>query len=312
MTETKWSSFDGSERTLLIWDGVDGDAKSVVQIIHGMAEHAGRYGDFAEFLNKNGFIAAALEQRAHKGAAIRGYESGDVFEDTVKDNLALTTFLKSKYDLPVFTLGHSYGSMVAQAYIQNSPDIRGIVLSGSAARTDLLSKLGSLIAKAQLRLCGGKKPAKLIGKMSFGAFDKPFKDENQRFAWVSRDKERVKKYLADPLCGYDMSINFQASFMSALQRIAEDENVAKADKNLPIFIASGSDDPVGGNGKFVGELRAIYLKNGAKNLKFKLYENARHEILNEINREEVYKDILEFFEYNLSEVNFEASSKFGS
>ncbi|MDR2090681.1 MAG: alpha/beta hydrolase [Clostridiales bacterium] len=296
MTEIKWSSFDGSERDLVIWDGVKGDAKGVVQIIHGMAEYAGRYENFAEFLNENGFIAAALEQRAHKGAAVKGYESGDVFEDTVKDNLALTTFLKSKYDLPVFTLGHSYGSMVAQAYIQNSPDIKAVVLSGSAARTDVLSKLGSLIAKAQLKIFGGKKPAKLIGKLSFGAFDKPFKDENQKSAWISRDKESVKKYVVDPLCGYDMSINFQASFMPALQRIAEDENVAKIDKNLPVFMASGSADPVGGNGKFVGELHAIYRKNGIKNLKFKLYENARHEILNEINKDEVYKDILEFFE----------------
>jgi alpha-beta hydrolase superfamily lysophospholipase len=299
MTETKWSSFDGSERGLIIWDGVDGGAKGVIQIIHGMAEHADRYDDFAKFLNKNGFIAAASEQRAHKGATIKGYESGDVFEDTVKDNLALTTFLKSKYDLPVFTLGHSYGSMVAQAYIQNSPDIKGLVLSGSAARTDVLSKLGALIAKAQLKLFGGKKTAKLIGKMSFGSFDKPFKDENQRFAWISRDKEQVQKYLADPLCGYDMSINFQVSFMSALQRIAEDENVAKADKALPIFIVSGSADPVGGNGKFVSELHAIYLKNGMKNVKLKLYENARHEILNETNRQEVYKDILDFLTGNL-------------
>ncbi|MDR2047410.1 MAG: alpha/beta hydrolase [Clostridiales bacterium] len=297
MKEINWNSFDGSVRKLLIWEDVPGEAKGVLQIIHGMAEHAGRYGDFAAFLNRNGFYVAAAEQRAHKGAAVKGYESGNIFEDTVKDNLALTSFLKSKYDLPVSVLGHSYGSMIAQGYIENNPPVSRVVLSGSAARTDFSAKAGYYLARAQRSLLGGRKTAKLIGKLTFGAFDKPFKNENQRFAWVSRDKAQVEKYLADPFCGYDMSINFQASFMTGLRNIIKDENVAKIRKDLPILIASGSKDPIGGNnGKLVQKLWGIYLEHGLKNVKFKLYKDARHEILNESNRGEVYADILNFLE----------------
>ncbi|MDR3263366.1 MAG: alpha/beta hydrolase [Clostridiales bacterium] len=296
MTETKWTSFDGSERELLVWDEGLGDTeiKGVVQIIHGMAEYAERYDDFAGFLNKNGYVAAALQDRAHKGALIRGYETGDIFEDTIRDNLFLTAYLASKYDAPVSVLGHSYGSMIAQGYIQNAPAIKSVILSGSAARTDVLSKIGYLVAKIQKFFLGGKKTAKLIGKLSFGAFDKPYKSENQKYAWLSRDNAVSKAYDDDPLCGYDMSINFQVSFLGALQRLPKDENVEKVSKELPIMIISGDDDPVGGNGKFVEELYGIYLKNGLKKIKFKLYKGARHEILNETNKEEVYGDVLDF------------------
>ncbi|MDR1905927.1 MAG: alpha/beta hydrolase [Clostridiales bacterium] len=293
MTRIKWQSFDGSEREALIWNNV-ANAKGVVQIIHGMAEHAFRYDDFARFLNSGGYIAAALEQRAHKGAKIQGFEEGDIFEDTVNDNLAFTTYLKAKYDLPVSVLGHSYGSMITQRYIQHNPPVKCAILSATAARTDFLAKVGLLLANFQKVLFGGAKPAKLIDKLTFGAFDKPFKDENQKFAWVTRDKAILEEYLTDPLCGYVMSINFQASFMAALQKIIKDESVSQIDKSLPILLISGDCDPVGGNGKFVEELYGIYKKNGLEKIALKFYKGARHEILNEINRAEVYGDILSF------------------
>ncbi|MDR1939593.1 MAG: alpha/beta hydrolase [Clostridiales bacterium] len=297
MKTEKWTSFDGSERELVIWDDVaSAKQKGVVQIIHGMAEYVERYDDFAKFLNQNGYIAAGLEQRAHKGAEIRGYEKGDVFEDTVKDNLSLTTYLSSRYDLPISVLGHSYGSMILQGYLQNSPSIKCAILSGSAARADLLAKIGCYIARAQKTFLSAKKPAKLIGKLTFGAFDKPFKSENQKNAWLSRDAAAVKRYTGDELCGYDMSIGFQVSFLSAMQRLIKDENVSKIDKDLPVMIVSGSADPVGGNGRFVEALYGLYLKNGLRKIKYKLYRDARHEIINEINKDEVYGDILEFIE----------------
>ncbi|MDR3293277.1 MAG: alpha/beta hydrolase [Clostridiales bacterium] len=297
MKEFKWMSFDGTERDIILWDDVpEKKQKGVVQIIHGMAEHALRYAEFAAFLNENGYFAAAMELRGHKGAAVLGHENGDVFFDTVKDNLAFTAYLAAKYDLPVSVVGHSYGSMITQAYIQNSPAIECVVLSGSAARTDVLAKIGMYVAKFQKTVIGGKRTAKLINKLSFGSFDKPFKDENRTFAWLSRDKENGQRYIDDPLCGYPMSINFQVSFMTALDTLTDDENVQKINPELPIMIASGEKDPVGGNGKFVEQLYAVYLRNGLKRIKFKLYKDARHEILNETNRREVYADILSFLD----------------
>ena len=173
MRELNFESFDGSKRQLLLWDSVK-RPNGVLVIIHGMAEHASRYSRFSEYLNAQGIIAAALEQRAHKGSEILGHEDGDVFGDTVKDNLALIDHMRSSYNLPVSVFGHSYGSMIAQSILQNKPDINCMVLSGSAARTDFLARLGYGIAKLQRALFGGKKRAKLIDKLTFGAFDKPF------------------------------------------------------------------------------------------------------------------------------------------
>lgn len=298
MKNEKFKSFDGTILQCYLWDDVR-NPKGVVQISHGMAEHARRYDDFAKFLNKNGYVVFADDHRAHgmtstkqSSKGVKGYHKGDIFNDTVKDMIAITDYLKEKYNRPVVVLGHSYGSFLTQRFLELDNKASGAVLSGSADRQDAVAALGAAIASMQYKILGGEKAGKLLDKMSFGSFNAPFKKDKIPFAWLSRDKEQVKKYILDEQCGYVMSIAFFKYFMNGLKSIYKSENLAGIKKNIPIAIFSGSKDPVGAKGKYVKKLHERYKTLGVENVSMKLYEGARHEILNETNNQEVYADML--------------------
>lgn len=297
MKNEKFHSFDGTVLQCYLWDDVR-NPKGVVQIVHGMAEHARRYDDFANFLNQNGYIVFADDHRAHGNTStkqsskgVKGYHKGNIYFDTVQDECAITASLKERYGLPVIYLGHSYGSMLGQRYIEECKDHSGVVLSGSAMMKGAILSGGCAVSNLQYAIHGGEKTANLLDKMSFGSYNKPFKGESE-FAWLSRDKENVRKYIFDEQCGYVMSIAFFKFFLNGLKESYKSENLAKIDVNKPIAIFSGDKDPVGGNGKLVTKLYEQYKNLGVKDLSIKLYENARHEILNETNRGEVYLDFL--------------------
>lgn len=297
MKNEKFHSFDGTVLQCYLWDNVR-NPKGVVQISHGMAEHARRYDDFANFLNQNGYIVFADDHRAHGATSakqsskgVKGYHKGNIYFDTVKDECAITASLKERYGLPVIYLGHSYGSMIGQRYIEECKDHSGVVLSGSAMMKGGLLSAGAAISNLQYKLLGGEKVANLLDSMSFGSYNKPFKGDGE-FAWLSRDKETVRKYIFDEQCGYVMSIAFFKFFLNGLKESYKQENLAKIDVNKPIAIFSGDKDPVGGNGTLVTKLHEQYKALGVKDLSIKLYEDARHEILNETNRGEVYLDFL--------------------
>lgn len=222
---------------------------------------------------------------------VKGYHKGNIYFDTVQDECAITKMLKDRYNLPVFYIGHSYGSMVGQRYIEECKDYSGVILSGSAMMKGAVLSSGAALSNMQYKLLGGEKTAHLLDKLSFGAYNKPFKKESE-FAWLSRDKENVKKYIFDEQCGYVMSIAFFKFFLNGLKESYKAANLAKIDKNKPIAIFSGDKDPVGGNGKLVQKLYDQYKNLGVKDLTIKLYPDARHEILNEVNNAEVYFDIL--------------------
>lgn len=297
MKTEKFQSFDGTVLQCYLWDNVR-NPKGVVQISHGMAEHARRYDDFANHLNQNGYIVFADDHRAHgmtstkqSSKGVKGYHKGNIYFDTVKDECAITKMLKDRYNLPVFYLGHSYGSMLGQRYIEECKDYSGVILSGSAMMKGALLNTGAAIANLNFKCAGGEKTADFLDKLTFGAYNKPFKKESE-FAWLSRDKENVKKYIFDEQCGYVMSVAFFKYFLNGLKESYKKENLSKIDVNKPIAIFSGDKDPVGGNGKLVQKLYDQYKNLGVKNLTIKLYPDARHEILNEINRAEVYADFL--------------------
>ncbi len=298
MKTEKFTSFDGTVLQCYLWNEVR-NPKAVVQISHGMAEHARRYDNFANFLNKNGYVVFADDHRAHgmtstkqSAKGIKGYHKGDIYLDTVKDQIAITDYLSDKYNLPVIYLGHSYGSLIGQRYLEFENKSSGVVLSGSANMKGALIGVGAALANAQYKVCGGEKIAKLLDKMSFGAYNKPFKADKTPFAWLSRDKEQVKKYILDEQCGYVMSIAFFKYFLNGLKASYIPANLAKIDLDKPIAIFSGDKDPVGGKGKLVQKLYDQYKELGVKNLSIKLYPDARHEILNETNNQEVYNDVL--------------------
>lgn len=299
MKQLSFKSFDGKEISYCLWEDVK-SPKAVVQIIHGMAEYVERYDDFAKFLNSKGFIVLGDDHRGHgrtEGEQNLGITDKNCFDNTIKDIETLSDKAIAQFKLPLFILGHSYGSFLSQRYIQlNSDKISGVILSGSAFMGSALVKMGKLIANLQGAFIDHKKPAKLISKLSFGAFSNPFTDSDLPNRWLSRDQEVVRKYNDDVFCGYVMSIGFQVSFMNAVTALCKEQELAKIRKDLPVYIISGTLDPVGGNGKLVAKLYDIYSGLGIKDLNIKLYDDARHEILNETNKQEVYDDILAFLE----------------
>ena len=290
------SAKDNTQLHVAIWDEVS-EPRAVLQISHGMAEYIARYAPVAELFNKAGFIVIGDDHRGHGetcGAEHRGITTGDSFFDTIDDLALVTDYATQTYGLPVVLLGHSYGSFLSQGYIQKYGDkIKGVFLSGSAYMHSGLVKMGGIISGIQNALCDSSKPAKMIEKMSFGNYDKPFPADEQPFAWLSRDRSVVKAYCNDPDCGFTMCINFQSSFLNGVYKLYTKQGLGSIPKTLPIYIASGDKDPVGGDGKLVIQLYEMY-KNLGLNVRMKLYENARHEILNETNRDEVIDLVTDF------------------
>lgn len=294
MEREQFKTSDGRHISFCVWDKVE-NPKAVLQIVHGMAEHILRYEDFANFMNSNGYIVMGDDHRAHGetdknnlGQAVGG---GDLFENTVKDERGLTNLCKSRWKLPVIVLGHSYGSFLMQRYLTlGTEEIAGVILSGSAFMKGMLVNLGYKMAFSKCKKEKGNEPGATFAKMTFSKYDKKFPEGKN--SWLTRDVQIVGKYNVDPLCGFVCSNEFYKFMFGGFKTIAENKG-EKIDKNIKMLIASGSLDPVGGYSKLVIALKEHYESMGIKP-QLHLYENARHEILNETNREEVYKDILTF------------------
>ncbi len=289
-------TFDDKYNTVSVWDDVE-NVIGVVVIAHGMAEHADRYDDFAKRLNGEGYVVLADNHRGHKynPDGDLGKVAPDSFENSVRDIRTVVEYAKEKYAPGVLLLGHSYGSFLAQRYLELYADtLTGCILSGTAYMKGALVGMGKLVAGVQRALIGGDKTGKLIDKLSFGAYNKPFEAQGQRFAWLSRDKAEVAKYEADEYCGYPLSINYYYYFFRSVQRMYSDK-VRSVPAELPILIAVGSEDPVSNKAALAEKLYKFYLQNGL-NVTYKVYPGARHEILNETNRAEVYDDMVSFID----------------
>ena len=292
-----FTSYDGKKLSCSVWDEVK-EPIGIVQILHGMAEHSRRYDNFATYLNKHGIIVFADDHRAHGRTMDKpNFDEGDIFNETIRDEIEITKYLKNTYHLPIIVMGHSYGSFLTQGYIQrNALNIAGAVICGSSNMDNALTKIGATIANIDYKCSKDKsKPAKQLDKIIFGGYNKPFKSENQAFAWLSKDKEQVQKYIADDYCGNVMSVAFFKYMINGAKNLYKSENLAKIPKDLPLRIMSGACDPVGGkNSKDIKKLNQMYLDLGIKDVEFQLYENDRHEILNEVDNDVVYRDTFAF------------------
>ena len=288
-------SFDKTKIYLHEWTEAEAP-RAVVQIVHGMAEHAGRYAAYAKFLNEHGFLVVADDHRGHGKTHpdTLGYAEGDMFRDTVRDEAVITDYCREKYKLPVILFGFSYGSFLTQSYISKYGDkIAAAVIAGSSHKKDLEVYFGSLVAGMGC-LFHAERPAKLIEKLSFGAYAKKFEDR----AWLSVDAENNAAYASDPLCGFTCSFRFYKDFFKGLRSLYTKEYVAGLPKNLPVLLVSGENDPVGNMGKGVKKLYDFYTgKAGMGDVSLVLFENSRHEFLNEkAGREEKWGAPLSFFE----------------
>ena len=292
-------SFDGTDIFVYAWTDVE-SPKGIVQIFHGMSEHAKRYDAFAKFLNENGYLVFADDHRAHGKTAgslsnLGKYnQKSNLFYDTLLDELHLSKLLTAEYNLPLYVFGHSYGSFLCQAYIEKSSYHQKAIMCGSAlmkSRFDI--KMGKLVAKLTAKFKGNDAEAKMVEKFSFGTYNKIVKTGS----WLNTDEEEVKKYVADPYCGQPFSAKFYIDFFTTFEWIYNKEHTRKINKDKPLLLIAGKEDPVGGMGKSVVDLYKFYTGLEVKNLKMRLYKNARHEILHEPKiKQEVFNDILTFIE----------------
>lgn len=277
----------------------------IVQISHGMSEEAARYKRFANYLTDNGYIVYINDHRGHGKSAENINRIGilaqkDGIHCIVKDLNKLTKIIKTENNgLPIFLFSHSMGSFAAQKYIIDySEDIDGVILSGTNGLHGIEVDLGFLVAKVMSKIQGREKKAYLIDKLAFGGFNKKFKPNKSEFDWLSRDFKEVEKYIENEYCGVVFSNGYFYDLFKLFKEIRNTNNLKKINSKLPIYIFAGDKDPVGKFGKGVTKLYESYKKVGIENVEFKLYSGGRHEMLNEINKDEVINDTINWIKQN--------------
>lgn len=289
-------AFDGKEITVTEWKP-DGEIKGLVQISHGMVEHALRYAEFASRLNEEGYLVFADDHRAHgeTDKDTLGYSDGSIFENTLKDLYMLTEKYKAEYpDKKLVFFGHSYGSFLTQAYIQRYNLHDAVIIGGSAKMSKASARAGKAVASIGGAFKGLKAPSKMIKKMTFDAYNKKFKVGN----FVSSIPAEVARYEGDPFCSFICSNNFYKNFMRGLLGLYTKKGLNGIDKDKPILLLAGEDDPVGSMGKAVKKLRDLYVKTGVKSVTLVLLPDTRHEYFNDVRREEAYAAAIGFIEEN--------------
>lgn len=298
-----FKSSDQTEVFVYKWTRKDQEAKGVVQISHGMAETAERYKRFAKILTAHGFIVYANDHRGH-GQTAESIESlgylgeRDGFKLLIEDIAKLTEIIREEHpSLPIYLFSHSMGSFAAQRYIMDyQGKIDGLILSGSNGEQGLILKAGQGLAKIERLIRGKKAKSKMMNTLTFGLYNKSFHPQTTGSEWLTRDEEELAKYIRNPYCGTIFPTSFYDEFLGTLKYIEDKENFEKIPKKLPIYIISGSQDPVGDFGKGVKNLEERYKGQGVEDLEMKLYDGARHELLNETNRDQVTQDVLNWLE----------------
>jgi alpha-beta hydrolase superfamily lysophospholipase len=277
----------------------DGEVRGVINLAHGMAEHAARYARFAAAANERGLAVYAEDHRGHGETARTEDELGHFADERgwalVLDDLhRVTERARAEHpDVPLVLLGHSMGSFLAQQYLFTFPDeLDAVVLSGTNGPAGPVADAGALVARAERRRLGRRGRSTLLDQLTFGAYNKPYEPSRTRFDWLSRDPEEVDRYVADPWCGFIATTQFYIDLLSGVRLIGQVDRIREgARPDLPVYIFAGTDDPVGGE-KGIGKLLDLYEAGGLYDVTHRLYPGGRHEMLNESNRDEVTDDVL--------------------
>ncbi len=277
--------------------------RGVIQLVHGMQEYIGRYEEFAEFLTDKGFLVVGHDHLGH-GESVRdsghlGYFcKGHPSQVLVADMFQVTTLTKREYPkLPYFIFGHSMGSYLLRRYLTvHSDEVDGAVICGTGSVPDPMCRAGMLVCAAIALFRGWHFRSSLVKKMTFGKSYAAFCTDGSDLtnSWVCGNPEVMKKYYSDPLCTFDFTLNGFYGLFSTVSYDNQERYVRQVRTELPVFLVAGALDPVGDAGVGVKRVYRQYKKAGLSDVTMKLYEGARHEILNEVNRADVYADIWEW------------------
>jgi len=273
--------------------------KGIVQISHGVGEHAGRYQPIAKILIDQGYEVYANDHRVHgrtaKSKELMGfYEGNNYFDDAVEDMRQLTMIIKKEHPTKKIVLfGHSMGSLLSRQYVTKyGDDLHALVLSGTASFMKGLGAVGLASAKVISAFRGRSRSNDLLKSVFFSEFNKKFKPNRTKVDWISSDEKQVDLFEADPYRIEDFSLSVFLDILKGSKEINKQLTFNSTPKNLPIFIFSGDKDPVGEMGKGVKKVINQYKKAGINDLTSKIYEGGRHEMLNETNKEEVEQDVI--------------------
>ena len=283
----------------------EGSPRGVVQIIHGISEHMGRYDHVARFLNENGFLVCGEDHLGHGRTVSDGrygyFAARGGWDFVVRDIRRLREIEGEKYPgILYFLMGHSMGSFLARTYLIRWPGtVDGAVLSGTGQEAAPLVAFGRGASNLLCALCGPEHVSGLIYRLSLGSYSRPFRRDGGTGSWLSQDPEMVESNRRDPLCSFRPTVSMFRDMMEGLEFIGSGSNLAKMDPETPIYFFSGDRDPVGSMGKGVRKVEEMFRCAGCRDVTVKLYPGGRHEMLNEVNRSEVLEDLLAWLEKHM-------------
>ncbi len=285
----------------------EGTPRAVVQIVHGIAEYIRRYDTFARFLNDHGILVCGEDHLGHGATVDLGGKLGWFGPKngwmTVVDNVyAVRQTMGERYPgVPYFLMGHSMGSFLTRTYLCRYPGtIDGAILSGTGQESPGLIAFGKALSSTLSALRGSDHVSRMVHDMSMGSYNKQFAPNRTTADWITRDESVVDRYIADPLCQFIPTVGLYRDMMGGLQYIAKPENLSKMDPDTPVYLFSGAQDPVGSNGEGVKKVHGFFQSAGTRDLELKLYPGGRHEMLNELNRQEVYDDVLSWLDRHIT------------
>lgn len=291
------------------WVPETGKPCCIVQIVHGMAEYVERYEDLAAFLTERNVLVTGEDHLGH-GKSVREDKGPGYFCEqdpatvVVRDVHRLKKMTQELYPgVPYFILGHSMGSFITRNYLYRyGSGIQGAVICGTGMQSAGLLLISKLMAGVQRLFLGDGHIAVFIDKCAFGAYNKRIENPRTSKDWLTRDEAVVDAYLMDPKCGFTFTVNGFRTLFELIWRIRKKENLRKIPKELPVFMISGDEDPVGDYGRGVRAAYASMEDAGMTKLSMKLYEGGRHELFNETNRRQVMQDVWQWLEEILKEL----------
>ena len=278
----------------------EGQIKAIVQFVHGIAERIERYEELAEFLNGQGILVVGEDHMGH-GLSITektpmGYFCGGWFGAVADTYKVMQDTMDEFPGVPYFVYGHSMGSFMTRTLLAKYPNcgISGAIICGTGWQKNAVIIAGKAVAELVCKTKGETHPSKFLKKMAFGTYNDKVEHLRTPLDWLTRDNKVVDAYMADPLCGFRASAGLMRDMMEGFEYIQDSQNLTAMNKDLPVYFIAGDADPVGDYGKGVRYAAEMFKKAGMKQVDVKIYPLCRHEIHNELNKEEVYQDVLKW------------------
>ncbi|MDY6921746.1 MAG: alpha/beta hydrolase [Pseudomonadota bacterium] len=304
------SGVDGHDIFVRKWQRPDASPAGIVHLNHGMAEHSARYEPIADLLTAAGYVVYAHDHRGHghsipQGGLVGHYADNNGWRLVLADVGTVNQHIRQQHpQLPLVLLGHSMGSFIAQGYcIEQGHTVQAVVLSGSGYTSPAGLRAPRMLIRLEKLRSGPMGRSPLIDNQTFSSFNRQIENPRTEADWLTRHPMEVDKYLADPLCGFLCTNQMWQDLISGLDTLSRERNLRSIPDQLPFYLTSGERDPLSYHrsqhrvNKLADHLRAA----GQNDVTVKLYENGRHEIFNELNREEVVNDLLSWMESRLEQ-----------